>query len=83
MGSALCSGLLPAFRKRQLSLVILHHPSSDTARYPADVEKRPLDLERGDLPSLREALQGLQIVMYVSPRLVSSVPSTREGERAG
>lgn len=79
MGSALCSGLLEAFRKQQLGFVILHRPSSDTSKYPSDVEKRQLDLEGDDVPKTRQTLKGLQVVMYVAFLcLTSAVYSTAE-----
>ena len=62
MGSSYCSGLLQAFHKGQLCLIILHRPTAETSRYPPDVERRPLDLE-GDVASIRQAIQGLNVVM--------------------
>ena len=62
MGSSYCSGLVQAFHKGQLSLIILHQPTSETSRYPPDVERRPLDLG-GDVTSIKRAIQGLNVVM--------------------
>ncbi len=65
MGSAICSGLITAFRNKQLGFVILHQPSSNTSRYPSDVEKRQVDLVKGDIVEIGRAIKGLNVVMCV------------------
>jgi len=62
MGAPICSALLDASRKRRLELIILHHPSSETSKYPLEVEKRPIDLE-GDFGRIKDAVRGLNVVM--------------------
>lgn len=63
MGGPFCSALTAASRRGQLKLVIVHRPSSDTSRYPKDIERRSVDLERGDRTETVRALSGLQVVM--------------------
>lgn len=62
MGTALCAGLLQAFRDKQLNLIILHAPGSDPDKYPVEPEKRILDLDNS-ADALRESLKDFHFVM--------------------
>jgi hypothetical protein len=63
MGAPFSRALIRAHRANQLHLSILHRPESDLSRYPADIEKRCMDLERDEIPSITEKLTDLQVVM--------------------
>ena len=63
MGAPFARALLRAHRAGQLRFVVLHRPESDVRRFPADVDQRCIDLQNGDLATIRAALQDLQVVM--------------------
>ena len=63
MGSAFLPALTAASRAKQIKLVLLHRPASDTSSYPEGIEKRVVDLEKGDIGEIKEAVEGLNVVM--------------------
>lgn len=63
VGSSICAGLLRSARQGLLTFVILHSPSSDISKYPEDVEKRAIDLEKGTQSDHAKAIEGLNIVV--------------------
>lgn len=66
MGSSFSRALLKAHRSGLVRFVILHRPESDLRRYPADIEKRLIDLDGGQMASIVEKVSDLQVVMCVS-----------------
>lgn len=65
MGAPFSRALTKAHREGLLRFVILHRPKANVARYPADIEKRCIDAESGDVASVAEKVKDLQVVMYV------------------
>lgn len=63
LGRAIYATLLPLVQHFRIALVVLHRPDSDISGIPPEVETRALDLDRGDLPHVRAAVQGINVVM--------------------
>ncbi|KAJ7044061.1 hypothetical protein C8F04DRAFT_1228913 [Mycena alexandri] len=63
MGAPFSRALLKAHRRGLLRFVILHRPESDLGRYPADIEKRRIDLDDGEVASATEEVRDLQVVI--------------------
>ncbi|KAJ7740104.1 hypothetical protein B0H16DRAFT_58701 [Mycena metata] len=60
MGAPFSRALLKAHRQGLLRFVILHRPESDLGRYPADIEKRCISLDDGEVSA---AVMDLQVVI--------------------
>jgi hypothetical protein len=63
MGAPFSRALLKAHHGGLLRFVILHRPESNLGQYPADIEKRCIDLEDGEVAGAAEKVRDLQVVM--------------------
>ncbi|KAJ7784622.1 hypothetical protein B0H16DRAFT_1493202 [Mycena metata] len=61
MGAPFSRALLKAHRQGLLRFVILHRPESDLARYPADIEKRRINLDDAEVACA--TVRDLQVVI--------------------
>jgi hypothetical protein len=86
MGAPFSRALLKAHRANQLRFIILHRPESNLARYPPDIEKRCLDLQKDATLTTAEKLQDLQVVVSCSSwragdaqyRLIDALKGSKE-----
>ncbi|ORX34813.1 hypothetical protein BD324DRAFT_635114 [Kockovaella imperatae] len=63
MGSAFLPALTQASHQGKLRLVLLHRPGSDTSSFPENVEKRMIDLAKGDVEDIARSVEGLNVVI--------------------
>jgi hypothetical protein len=64
VGANLLEALHARQQRGEIKLVVFHRPDSKTP-IPDDVEKRVLDLEKGDASTIEQAVADIQVFLYV------------------